>query len=960
MAFGSSFGSTFGASSSGPFGGIPGTSRNRPLTLRELMLLDLAKKSQHKNPGFLGEVLHGGGKILGSIGHPIGWTFHQLERPFHGVEQGMYQSNQALNQHKSWLDSWKQFGKGFEKGLVKGDSKSGADVLKTDTIPSVAHFAQHHRVAAGIAGFGVDVVADPLSFASFGVKGTKAGIAASRKILNPSGWHDIVQAGKALKTADPEKFRYRTALNRLDKQLYRQAKQIAKRNKVPFQNKDLNWMEHHFKHNPTNIYEPDLVTQRSDLAAQAHWEALRHDPRYKTLGFAGKDIFQFGKNVALKEHNSALAKLFSNVSRYGPYYPLSIIGLHSGIRTDVIEQLTKGLAANGLPEKEVQKQVKEYIKAFQMNRVKKVLAAGEGVSATVEDKQIKAILRITAKRLDKYHNIHGISFPDMASQIHKFDPRVVAHLGMAGQTEGTIANKLRKLAEAAHNPDALSRLSQVANPDIAAKGLRKIDNKNFKGIVISGRAKSFLGEYNQRFLKDENLHPFLKKLEHYRGIVKRGYTGANPFGYAIRNSLTDVWNAALSHTPVVRGMLRNVPKAHQMIKGYDAAAKKLMAGKELTSAETRTFMQVHKMHDMGILSGLFAKDVQEDKSLADQLHPKTGRQIIKETKGRRLLHGYATGAVHANETRENTGRVAHYLYRVSKGEAPEEAASAVKAAHFDYQDITPFEQNALKSVFPFYTWYRKNIPFQLRKLPEKPGQFMRYVHLQQESQQASGDKKQGLMPDYLKDSPTAIRLPFGHNLYANPALGSQDLQSVEHPIHDVITKIGPPANLAYAYLTGKDNFGGTDLNKKRLTPTNPLLANILDKIPGLDVGNTQREVHGQKIQAKGISPWMNFLINQVPAAQLVTTANPVSVGHRGLPSFNIPGFGPFPTGSAASYFGGQSLTSVDQQAQSVGEQQQVKNEATAMLQKLYDNGTLRPKRRRNTRFDRLFTQASGG
>jgi hypothetical protein len=69
---------------------------------------------------------------------------------------------------------------------------------------------------------------------------------------------------------------------------------------------------------------------------------------------------------------------------------------------------------------------------------------------------------------------------------------------------------------------------------------------------------------------------------------------------------------------------------------------------------------------------------------------------------------------------EDTVRLANYLGNLRQGMAPANAGLLTKAIHFDYSDLSATEQNALKNVIPFYTFLRKNLPYQLEMALERP------------------------------------------------------------------------------------------------------------------------------------------------------------------------------------------------------------------------------------------------
>lgn len=103
--------------------------------------------------------------------------------------------------------------------------------------------------------------------------------------------------------------------------------------------------------------------------------------------------------------------------------------------------------------------------------------------------------------------------------------------------------------------------------------------------------------------------------------------------------------------------------------------------------------------------------------------------------------------------RENTWRLAHYNYKVLEGirdalpaggrvglddvlsgatnlprhtmeSIMDEAALSVKRTMFNYQELTKFERNVMKRAFPFYSFFRNNLPFQLQEIVRQPGKFV--------------------------------------------------------------------------------------------------------------------------------------------------------------------------------------------------------------------------------------------
>jgi len=57
---------------------------------------------------------------------------------------------------------------------------------------------------------------------------------------------------------------------------------------------------------------------------------------------------------------------------------------------------------------------------------------------------------------------------------------------------------------------------------------------------------------------------------------------------------------------------------------------------------------------------------------------------------------------------------------LTKEQAFDYAAEQANKALFNYSDLTNFEKDYLRNLFPFYTWARKNIPFQLETMLNNP------------------------------------------------------------------------------------------------------------------------------------------------------------------------------------------------------------------------------------------------
>ncbi|MCC6156121.1 MAG: hypothetical protein IT367_20315 [Candidatus Hydrogenedentes bacterium] len=85
------------------------------------------------------------------------------------------------------------------------------------------------------------------------------------------------------------------------------------------------------------------------------------------------------------------------------------------------------------------------------------------------------------------------------------------------------------------------------------------------------------------------------------------------------------------------------------------------------------------------------------------------------------------------------------------------ADQQVKLSHFDYTDLSPFEEGLRRTWIPFYTWMRKNIPSETMNMLQRPGQYMPFVRGYYET-----FKEAGIVPEDLPEwMATNFAVPVG-------------------------------------------------------------------------------------------------------------------------------------------------------------------------------------------------------
>jgi hypothetical protein len=132
------------------------------------------------------------------------------------------------------------------------------------------------------------------------------------------------------------------------------------------------------------------------------------------------------------------------------------------------------------------------------------------------------------------------------------------------------------------------------------------------------------------------------------------------------------------------------------------------------------------------------------------------------------------------------------------------AAEMTRQFQFDYTDLTNFERLIAKTIFPFYTFYRKNFVLQTKMLFERPRQTvaaLTAINYLNENSDVS-DHMQEMLPDYFENIqavampvPDAIRrklgLPLTEPLFLNPKLPFLSINMMP-PVWDVFRDTGQP------------------------------------------------------------------------------------------------------------------------------------------------------------------------
>jgi hypothetical protein len=165
----------------------------------------------------------------------------------------------------------------------------------------------------------------------------------------------------------------------------------------------------------------------------------------------------------------------------------------------------------------------------------------------------------------------------------------------------------------------------------------------------------------------------------------------------------------------------------------------------------------------------------------------------------RPLGGRGQRAVHtASEVRDHIPRLAQFIDGIAKSKGSFAAAStssarSVRKWHPDGLDLTKFERNVMKRVFPFYSWTRKAIPLAIEATLFAGPKVMAYPRVMEAIALSNGiDPAQGptdmfptdqMFPDWVRDRGIGP-------IMGGP--GSYKVINPSTPILDTLTLLGHP------------------------------------------------------------------------------------------------------------------------------------------------------------------------
>ena len=401
-------------------------------------------------------------------------------------------------------------------------------------------------------------------------------------------------------------------------------------------------------------------------------------------------------------------------------------------------------------------------------------------------------------------------------------------------------------------------------------------------------------EKGQRlFSNNESFDKLFTTIRDWQGLWKGGALFS--LGYHMRNMWSNGFNNA------VGGVYGGYARAAEIQRSVGEISAEFASGmprrfRDIKNISDKQLRKNHKLYAEMRGLGVVGRGV---------IGVELGRDIQRYSIPGRIL---STRVMAANrqmgQIMENNARIAHYvtkkeqiLAKIEKDDilknlsdtekdahAMQEAAASVKKYLFDYEDLTPFERDILKSVIPFYTWMRKNIPLQIESMftkslyKDRGLWYMQIPKIKNNLEQISQEFEGVYEPDYYEEM-FATRLPIkkkGKATYLNPNLPFQDLNRMgwDDFVGSLTPAIKLPMELTgkrpYSYFLGREieRFPG---EKDEVTSLTKRMRYALDTL----APPAARVLRGMERFKQGEEQFKDFLTSEV------TGIKPISLDVEG-------------------------------------------------------------------------------
>lgn len=203
----------------------------------------------------------------------------------------------------------------------------------------------------------------------------------------------------------------------------------------------------------------------------------------------------------------------------------------------------------------------------------------------------------------------------------------------------------------------------------------------------------------------------------------------------------------------------------------------------------------------------------------------------------------------ANEVVDEMARVAVYKSQIRRGATAEHALNRVYASMIDYNDMSPFERQVVRSVVPFYAWQKAVLKITAKFPIDNPAVAGILLQLDHINKDLAADSFGGKVPDYYS---SMIKVPGIGNVNTrafNPFADSGSLTTPQGIAGSINPFLSIVMRNAYGAPDGA-SYQRTDAFGHQVTDTSPAqdFTDLGASLPQLRVGQalTGKTITGQE------------------------------------------------------------------------------------------------------------------
>lgn len=353
--------------------------------------------------------------------------------------------------------------------------------------------------------------------------------------------------------------------------------------------------------------------------------------------------------------------------------------------------------------------------------------------------------------------------------------------------------------------------------EVRKRGYRQINKsytQNFRNLADRYFPNEIVDEIerlHKAYIDPDIAEGVIKKIDAVQNWWKAWTLAPFP-AYHTRNMIGNIWNNYIAgvKNPVDYGRAL----ALQTGRFLDEAVK----GTNMTASEIIEAAKRFGVIDTGWIAGDLPKQLDDlivNKKISSLKD--FGKALAKVTVS--SSSPLIKGGRRVGEFIENNARIAHFINKIRNGYSVEEAARSVKQYLFDYGDLTQFEKNVMKRLFPFYTFTRKNIPLQIVSFFEEPGKFSKIYKGRTAVEEIAGTRDQELpfMSEYIKESiPIKVRRTKDGNVdvfLLRNWLPASQVSELSDPVSLLVSMLTPLLKFPYENWSNFNNFFKSNIEK---------------------------------------------------------------------------------------------------------------------------------------------------